>query len=205
MSLLARLQSYFNAVNAPQGRPAPVVALLLPDDYARFASAALATPGRAPLLACTADQLRLPPAVPGLRFILVAGDAPVADIQVNMDANAQGFDPAAPQTTLAEAEAFRPELERGRALTAMLGTAPVAAGMVTAPVAGIAELAGITTLAAYRGRGIAAALTAELARVAFGLGVDTAILSTDNPVAYRVYVRIGFAPVAALIPADPAG
>jgi predicted GNAT family acetyltransferase len=54
---------------------------------------------------------------------------------------------------------------------------------------------GITTLEAYRGRGIAAAITAELARIAFGLGVDTAILSTDNPIAYRVYRRIGFRPV----------
>jgi predicted GNAT family acetyltransferase len=71
--------------------------------------------------------------------------------------------------------------------------------MVNPPVDGIAELAGITTLSPYRRRGIGAGLTSELVRVAFMQGVDTAILSTENPIAARVYQRVGFQLVATLI------
>ena len=195
MSLLARLQSYFEAVAARSDQTAPLIEPLGPADPALFASAALPTLGRSPVLACAAADLVPPVVPPGLTFVILDSAAPVADIQVGLDANALGFDPEAPLATVAEAEAFRAELEQGRALTALLDGVPAGAGMVTAPHAGIAELMGITTLEAYRGRGIAAAITAELARIAFGLGVDTAILSTDNPIAYRVYRRIGFRPV----------
>lgn len=44
------------------------------------------------------------------------------------------------------------------------------------------------------------ALTSEIVRVAFVHQVDTVILQTNNPVAYRVYQRIGFLPVAMLAP-----
>ena len=58
---------------------------------------------------------------------------------------------------------------------------------------------GITTLAPFRRRGIGTFLTGDAARVAFGLGVDLLFLSTSDPVARRVYDRLGFRPAATLL------
>jgi predicted GNAT family acetyltransferase len=75
--------------------------------------------------------------------------------------------------------------------------------MFNPPVAGISEPAEITTLVEYRGRGIAAALTGEMVRVAFQHQVNPPILMTENGVAYRVYRRIVFFPAAALVRKAP--
>jgi ribosomal protein S18 acetylase RimI-like enzyme len=200
MNLIARLQAYFRAAAANQHNgSAPVVGPFLPTDPALTSTADLPTGVGTPILACTPATLRPAPGVSGLGFVVLSSESSLAAVQEGLDTNARGFDPAAAPATEAEARAFRADLIANRAFTATLDGQPVAAGMFTPPIDGIAELAGITTLTPYRGRGIGAALTSEIARVAFAHGVDTAILTTDNPVAYRVYQRIGFQPVAILI------
>jgi ribosomal protein S18 acetylase RimI-like enzyme len=154
---------------------------------------------RRELLACAPATYHPAAAVPDLSFVLLSHTSPLQVVQEGLDANARGFDPAAPPTTEAEASAFRDGLVTSRAFTAKLHDQPVGAGRFTTPIDGITELVGITTLAPYRGRGIAAALTSEIIRVAFSCGVDTVLLSTDNDRAYRVYQRIGFRPTATLV------
>lgn len=73
---------------------------------------------------------------------------------------------------------------------------PVAAGMRLAVREGVAELAGIGTLADHRGRGYGAAVTAASALDAFTHGTDLLFLATDNPIARRVYERVGFSELA---------
>lgn len=68
------------------------------------------------------------------------------------------------------------------------------AAICSAPAAGTAELAGVGTLPAYRGRGIAAAVTATLARTAFGQGAQTVWLEYSGEGSRRVYERVGFRP-----------
>lgn len=200
MNLVARLQAYFHTVAANQhNRSIPVVEPFLPADLASSLTADLSAYVRTPILTCTPATLRPAARVPGLGFIVLSSQSSIAAVQEGLDTNARGFDPAAAPATEAEAAAFRTDLIANRAFTATLDGHPVAAGMFTPPIDGIAELVGITTLTPYRGRGIGAALTSEIARIAFEQGVDTAILSTDNPVAYRVYQRIGFRPVAILV------
>ena len=60
---------------------------------------------------------------------------------------------------------------------------------------GVTELAGIATLEQYRGKGIAAALTAHMASSAFAQGCDLVVLTTSNPAARRAYEHAGFRPV----------
>ncbi|MER6573811.1 GNAT family N-acetyltransferase, partial [Streptomyces sp. NPDC001093] len=64
----------------------------------------------------------------------------------------------------------------------------------SAPAEGTAELAGVGTLPAYRGRGIAAAVTATLAGTMFGRGARSVWLEYSGEGSRRVYERVGFRP-----------
>jgi predicted GNAT family acetyltransferase len=65
-------------------------------------------------------------------------------------------------------------------------------GAYTAPLEGFTELVGIATLPDHRRRGIAGAVTAHMARIAFAEGVHTAFLTAADDAASRVYQRSGF-------------
>lgn len=200
MDLITRLQNYFGTlVTGSQPENGPI---LVPMGTSFATALPNADPTlfiQMPILACTPTTFVLAPDVPQLAFTILSSHSPVADVRANLDTNARGFDPAAPPVSDTEAAAFRADLPTSRAITATLDGRPVAAGMFTPPIDRITELVGITTLQAYRQRGIGAALTSELVRVAFSQNVDTAILRTDNSVAERLYQRIGFQPVATLI------
>jgi ribosomal protein S18 acetylase RimI-like enzyme len=197
MNLIDRLQAYYNTTAASQpDSDVPLVAALPPIDPNLASTVEFL---RTALFACTPATFCPAPHVPGLQFVVLSNQSTVAEIQEGLDANALGFDPAAAPASEAEALAFRAELIASRAFTAKLNGQMAGAGMFTPPIDGIAEIAGVATLAPYRRRGIAAATTSEITRVAFAHGVDTAILRTDNPIAYRVYQRIGFHAVATLI------
>ncbi len=190
MEIVSRVQAYYQANaanqengNIPEVRPFLAKATLLDDT---------------PIMVCTPTTFMPAPTVPRLEFIVLSSQSSLTAVRESLDTNACGFDPGAAPATDDEAAAFRAELITNRALTAMLDGKPVAAGMFTPPVEGLAELVGITTLMPYRGRGIGATLTGELVRVALAHDVDTVFLHTDNPVAYRVYERLGFKTVATL-------
>ncbi|MEW1912095.1 GNAT family N-acetyltransferase [Kitasatospora sp. NPDC085895] len=64
----------------------------------------------------------------------------------------------------------------------------------SAPAVGTSELAGVGTRPDYRGRGIAAAVTAELAATMFGRGASSVWLEYSGEGSRRVYERVGFRP-----------
>ncbi|MEV6837808.1 GNAT family N-acetyltransferase [Streptomyces sp. NPDC051133] len=64
----------------------------------------------------------------------------------------------------------------------------------SAPAEGTAELAGVGTLPAHRGRGIAAAVTSALARTLFDRGARSVWLEYSGEGSRRVYERVGFRP-----------
>jgi ribosomal protein S18 acetylase RimI-like enzyme len=57
---------------------------------------------------------------------------------------------------------------------------------------GVTEIVGVAVLPAYRRRGIAAHLSAELARHALDSGVDTVFCSAEDEAVARVYESVGF-------------
>lgn len=61
-----------------------------------------------------------------------------------------------------------------------------------APVAGVAELAGIGVLPAFRRRGLAASVTHALAADALSRGIATVFCSAEGEAVARVYEGIGF-------------
>jgi predicted GNAT family acetyltransferase len=64
--------------------------------------------------------------------------------------------------------------------------------MYTAPLDGLTELVGGTTLEAYRRRGIGAAMVAAAAADAFGRGVEIVLLTAASEHASGVFQRAGF-------------
>lgn len=200
MTLIERLQAYFEAVAASQAESDTPLVVPLGREIAPAPTAGGPAPFiRAPLMACTPAGFRPAAPVPDAQALVLSNQSPIAAVQDNLNINARGFAPVAQPASEAEAIAFRSDLVTARAVTLLLDGQPVASGMITAPLSGISELAGLTTLAAYRGRGLGAVLTSELTRVAFAQGVDTAILYTENPAAARIYQRVGYVPVATLI------
>ncbi|MEA2124770.1 MAG: hypothetical protein QOI80_1552, partial [Solirubrobacteraceae bacterium] len=65
-------------------------------------------------------------------------------------------------------------------------------GMCLDALEGVVELVGIGVLEEFRERGIAAAVTGELARLAFETGVHTAFLTPGAEATARIYERAGF-------------
>ncbi|WP_139981149.1 GNAT family N-acetyltransferase [Nocardioides litoris] len=70
-----------------------------------------------------------------------------------------------------------------------------AVGALVRHPSGSGVLSGITTLPGHRGQGLGAAVTTELTRraLAVGPGLCTLGVWTDNPVAVRLYERLGYA------------
>jgi ribosomal protein S18 acetylase RimI-like enzyme len=163
-------------------------------------AAGLLEEARQPLMVCTPETWRLPQGVPGLSIATLAADSPLEAIKENLATNELGFDPRASGTFSDEdARRFRSGLERGRAFTAYLDGLPAGAGMFNPPREGLAELVGIATLEPFRRRGVAAALTAHMARAAFALGVELAFLTAADEGASRVYERAGFRRAATMV------
>lgn len=64
----------------------------------------------------------------------------------------------------------------------------------SAPAVGTAELAGVGTRPAFRGRGIAAAVTAALTEAMFARGAESVWLEYSGEGSRRVYERVGYQP-----------
>ena len=71
------------------------------------------------------------------------------------------------------------------------------------PMGRVSEIAGVGTLPAARRRGLAAAVTSALVTDALEGGVDVVFLSAADDDVARVYRRLGFAPVATAMIAEP--
>jgi ribosomal protein S18 acetylase RimI-like enzyme len=68
----------------------------------------------------------------------------------------------------------------------------------------VVEIAGVATLPTARRRGLAAAVTAALARAALDAGAGLVFLSAGSEDVARVYVRVGFRRIATACIAEPA-
>ncbi|MFD0025062.1 GNAT family N-acetyltransferase [Streptomyces sp. NPDC058382] len=78
------------------------------------------------------------------------------------------------------------------------GGVPVSMAGISPRLAGTARVAPVYTPPEHRGRGYAAAVTAEVSRAAGEAGADEVLLFTDlaNPTSNGVYTRIGFRAVS---------
>jgi ribosomal protein S18 acetylase RimI-like enzyme len=148
---------------------------------------------RHPLMICTPGSLRQI-ATPGVRVRFLQADEPTATLASTMALQSECFGGPAELPPADEVERLRGQLRAGTLCYALatLDSIPAGAGS-TAPIDGVAEVAGIGTTPALRRRGVAATLTSFLAEQLFAAGGRLAWLSAGDAAAQSVYERVGFA------------
>jgi ribosomal protein S18 acetylase RimI-like enzyme len=169
-----------------------------PDLAAALLVAGFEEEGRYPLQVCDRGSYRAAPAVHGLEIQQLSAESPIGDLRDFIVVERRGFDhKIADEITEADCEDLRESMRSGGlAFLARLDGQEAGIASCTVLLDGLTELAGIATLPAYRGRGIATAVTAAAVQAAFGCGVEAAFLTAGNAQAGRVYERAGFHPCA---------
>ncbi len=130
----------------------------------------------------------------GIETIAVADDASVTFMQAMMHIGERAFEnPDAPLPTIEAATSAQFRWRGMPKVLAYIDGIPVGSGMLTLPVDGCSELAGVCTLHDYRCRGVATQVVAHLLQLAEASGISLAYLTAADDAAARIYMRAGFA------------
>jgi GNAT superfamily N-acetyltransferase len=161
-----------------------------PDAEAVLLEHGFAVELRTPVMTCTPDTLR-DAGSPATLERLDALSSP-SDVRalVHVQQRAFGEQPDPAETGL---------LTVPLAVLARLDGEVVGGGMGLVIADGTTELVGIAVAEPQRRRGIAGAITAELARMAFEAGATSAFLTPGDEGAQRVYARAGFVPTDVML------
>jgi GNAT superfamily N-acetyltransferase len=142
---------------------------------------------------CTPETYQSGPEAAGLTIAQLTAASSVGEAQDFVTVQMQGFNPDQTQpATEADATQFLADLREGVAFLARLAGQPVGAGLYTTPFGGLTEVTGLATLKPFRRRGIATAVVAMAAQIAFRQGVEAIYLTAADEQAGRVYERVGF-------------
>ena len=145
-----------------------------------------------PVMVCEPARLQAPPAPEGVTLQRVDAHSGRNALRELVSVQRRAF--AGEDATDADVDRMPQTLAGGMAVLARVGIEPAGGGMFLAPAGSVAEVAGVGVLTAFRGRGVATAITAELARLAFRGGAELAMLTPGSGAAGRAYARAGFAP-----------
>jgi ribosomal protein S18 acetylase RimI-like enzyme len=147
---------------------------------------------RHPLMVCTPYSFRRF-AAPGVAVRWLSAGDPAPTLAAAMALQSESFGGPAELPPADEVERLRDQLRAGTLCFAFatLDGMPAGAGS-TAPIDGVAELAGVATSPALRRRGVAASLTSFLTEQLFAAGGTLAWLSAGDAAAQSVYERVGF-------------
>lgn len=117
-------------------------------------------------------------------------------------ATAQNVAYGGSEATDADVARLQRTIEDGGEVVAARNTgtgAVIGAGLYTIPHRGVTEIAGVGVVPAYRRRGIAAAITAELAASAAEQEIELPFLMAADAPEERIYRRIGFETCASIL------
>ena len=147
---------------------------------------------RTPVMTCTPGGLRTPQRPAGVALQRLDALSDPADViaLVHVQQVAFGDNPDPGEDGL---------LRVPLAVLARVDGEPAGGGMGLVIAGGTTELVGIAVAAAHRRRGIAGAVTAELARMAFEAGARSVFLTPGDAGAERVYARAGFEPTEVML------
>ena len=150
---------------------------------------------RPQLMVCPRGKERAAPAVNGLDIATLDGATALREFVAFLDVQRRAFGlPSARPPLDEEALSLRETLGNGFAFLARIASEPVATAMIQPPHDGLTELVGVSTLEAFRRRGIGGFLSSAAVRAAFERGVSLAFLSAADARAGRVYEAAGFSP-----------
>ncbi|WP_022927909.1 GNAT family N-acetyltransferase [Patulibacter americanus] len=147
-----------------------------------------AVEGRLDLMACRPADARPVPAGEGvtLHDVDPAADPAAAEDLVRVQHEAFGERPTPSEVGASVARMSTP------AVLARVDGQPAGGGACLEIRGGTTEVVGIGTLPAFRGRGVAAAVTARLVQRAFAAGAEIAVLTPGDEATGRIYARCGF-------------
>jgi GNAT superfamily N-acetyltransferase len=159
-----------------------------------LAAAGFTVDGRLPLMTLAPADLAPPPQPAGLSVFLATTDE-----QLWQAARVQN-------AAYGESEPGEPDLHRlrrtvdggGAVALALLDGVPAGSGLYTRPVDGRTELAAVGVIEAYRRRGVATAVSYLLSRAALDARIGP-YLQAEGPPEERMYARLGYRTVGALI------
>src|ERR1019366_6574904 len=150
---------------------------------------------RPQLMVCPRGKERAAPAVNGLDIATLDAATALREFVAFLDVQRRAFGlPSARPPLDEEALSLRETLGNGFAFLARIASEPVATAMIQPPHDGLTELVGVSTLEAFRRRGIGGFLSFAAVRTAFDRGVSLAFLSAADARAGRVYEAAGFSP-----------
>jgi len=150
---------------------------------------------RAQLMVCPQGRERPAPAVDGLGVARLDAATALEEFTAFLDVQRRAFGlPPAPSAPDVEARSLRGTLGNGCAFLGRIAGEPVATAMTQPAADGLTELVGVSTLEAFRRRGIGGFLSFTAVRSAFDRGVSLAFLSAADGRAGRVYEAAGFSP-----------
>ncbi|PNG97104.1 GNAT family N-acetyltransferase [Streptomyces malaysiensis] len=143
-------------------------------------------------LVCTPEGLAIPQGAAALPVAVPSTDEDYLTIDATLSEAFAGEFAASPEG----AARLRRVQEHGGAVRFVRAPDGGCAGGATcsAPAVGTAELAGVGTRPAFRGRGIAAAVTAALTETMFARGARSVWLEYSGEGSRRVYERVGYQP-----------
>jgi uncharacterized damage-inducible protein DinB/ribosomal protein S18 acetylase RimI-like enzyme len=152
-----------------------------------------------PLMTATGDSLRLPDLPPGIELRLVRTEAGLSAAAATQNAayGEPGLDPA-------DVRRLRRTADAGGFVVAAVDVdtgETVGAGLCTPPVNGIMQITSIGVAEGYRRRGIAATVSADLARRAFDAGTRP-FLDAAGSAEERIYAQVGYVTVGRLASAS---
>ena len=146
---------------------------------------------RMPVMTCAAEELLVPAAPDGMVVERIGADAPDPLVRAFLAAQKTAFeDPYDVQD--ADVSKLRGMAAVGPVYAGLIEGDVVATGLASRAAGGVAEVAGVSTLPAFRRRGIAGTLTAVCAAAAFEAGAELAWLTAADESAARIYGRAGF-------------
>ncbi|MFC9857316.1 MULTISPECIES: GNAT family N-acetyltransferase [unclassified Streptomyces] len=144
---------------------------------------------RAPILACAPGALLAPKPVDGLRIAVPATEAEFTDAA---RVQHQGFGGEGEPEEGMAGWLRTSASDGGVVALATLGPDPAGAGGCSLVVDGLSELTGLAVAAAFRRRGIGAALSAWLTATAFDRGCRTVWLEPGDDDVERIYAGVGY-------------
>jgi GNAT superfamily N-acetyltransferase len=151
-----------------------------------------------PLMVCPPGAVQAIPVPPSIELVVPQTDADLAAMIAAQNA-AYGEATSPTPEAIARRRAF---LDAGGSaiLARDLHTGDgVGGGICDVPYLHTTELTSVGVIATYRRRGIAAALTARLAQVAFDAGTTTVFLMAAHAAEARIYARVGFIPIGEVL------
>ncbi len=145
---------------------------------------------RTVVMTCRPGELVVPPPTPGLTLHVVGPDADDDTLTATLAVQAAAFGDAG--VTPERIALARRWLDRWTTVLARVDGEPAGVGMSLDVHGATTELVGIATSAAFRRRGVAGAVTAELTRRVHARGAECVFLTPGDAGAGRVYARAGF-------------